>query len=184
MRARAAGAQTITLGVVVAAFAATSLTGAAQDAQLRPAGCWDPTLASAKTCADSGARRKTPAEPLPAGDAPEFLRAFVQPIVAPAAWQRIYHEVEKCARASGDYARIRWAVMSAPLSGEKGLTYAFTIRDRIVLVRNDTTYLRHEMLHHILQVSGWNPRALGTGERYSIADLHPQPPFGRCTGGH
>jgi hypothetical protein len=184
MRVRASGAQTLTVGIVVAAFTATSLSGAAQDAPLRPGGCWDPTLAAAQTCADSGARRTAPMQPLPAGDAPEFLRAFVQPLVAPVAWQRIYHEVEQCAGASGDYARVRWAVMNAPLSGEKGLTYAFTIRDRIVLVRNDTTYLRHEMLHHILQVSGWTPRSLGKGEQYSIADLHPQPPFGRCTGGH
>jgi hypothetical protein len=160
MRVRAAGAHTMTIGIVVAALAAASLPGAAQDTH--PA----------------------PMQPLPAGDAPEYLRAFVQPIVAPVAWRRIYHEVERCAGTSGDYARVRWAVMAAPLSGEKGPTYAFTIRDRIVLVRNDTTYLRHEMLHHILQVSGWNPRPLGKGEHYSVADLHPQPPFGRCTGGH
>jgi hypothetical protein len=182
MRVRASGARILTVGVVVAAIAATSLTGAAQDASMHSGGCLDPTRAAAQTCADSVARPMT--QPLPAGDAPEYLRAFVQPIVAPVAWQRIYHEVEQCAGASGDYARVRWAVIDAPLSGEKGLTYAFTIRDRIVLVRNDTTYLRHEMLHHILWVSGWNPRSLGKGERYSIADLHPQPPFGRCTGGH
>jgi hypothetical protein len=174
----------LTVGVVVAAFTATSLTGAAQDASLRPGGCWDSTRAAAPACADSDARTAAQAQPLPAGDAPEFLRAFVQPIVAPVAWQRIYHEVEQCAGVSGDYERVRWAVMDSPLSGQKGLTYAFTIRDRIVLVRDDTTYLRHEMLHHILQVSGWTPRSLARGEQYSIADLHPQPPFGQCTGGH
>lgn len=184
MRVRVANTNRVTLGVVVAAFATTSLTGAAQNARLRPDGCWDPVHAAGPTCADSDARSTAPVRPLPAGDAPEFLRAFVEPIVAPPAWRRIYHEVERCAGASGNYARVRWAVMAAPLSGVKGPTYAFTIRDRIVLVRGDTTYLRHEMLHHILEVSGWQPRSLEKGEHYSIADLHPQPPFGRCTSGH
>jgi hypothetical protein len=58
--------------------------------------------------------------PLPAGDAPAFLLASVQPIKAPAAWRAIYHEVERCAGKVGDYDRIRWAVMAAPLVGPKG----------------------------------------------------------------
>jgi hypothetical protein len=69
-------------------------------------------------------------------------------------------------------------------AGPKGPTYAFNVGCRIVLVRDDTTYLRHEMLHHVLQVSGWHPRQLGPGEQYTIADLHPMPLFGLCTGGH
>ena len=52
-----------------------------------------------------------------------------------------------------------------------------------IFVRADTTYLRHEMLHHILEVAGWRPRTLKPGERYTIADLHPMPLFGLCTGG-
>jgi hypothetical protein len=71
-----------------------------------------------------------------------------------------------------------------PLRAPKGPTYAFTIDRRIVLVRNDTTYLRHEMLHHVLEVAGWHPRQLRPGKQYSIADLHPMPLFGLCTGGH
>ena len=86
--------------------------------------------------------------------------------------------------AAGDYDAIQWSVMEAPLHGPKGPTYAFTVGRRIVLVRGDTTYLRHEMLHHILEVSGWQPRALEPGEHYTIADLHPMPLFGLCTGGH
>jgi len=39
------------------------------------------------------------------------------------------------------------------------------------------------MLHHILEVAGWRPRTLKPGERYTIADLHPRPLFGLCTGG-
>jgi len=124
------------------------------------------------------------AQPLPAGgDIPAFLLASVQPIEAPKAWRRIYHEVEHCAGKAGDYDEIRWAVMEAPLHGPKGPTYAFTAGSRIVLVRDDTTYLRHEMLHHILEVAGWQPRPLRPGEHYSIADLHPMPLFGLCTGG-
>jgi hypothetical protein len=65
----------------------------------------------------------------------------------------------------------------------KGPTYAFTVGRRVVLVRDDTTYLRHEMLHHILPVAGWRPHALRPGERHTIADLHPMPLFGMCTGG-
>jgi Zn-dependent protease with chaperone function len=122
-------------------------------------------------------------QPFPAGDAPAFLLASVQPLDAPAAWRTIYHQVERCAGKTGDYDAIRWAVMEAPLQGPKGPTYAFTVGRRIVLVRNDTTYLRHEMLHHILEVSGWHPRPLREGDRYTIADLHPMPLFGLCTGG-
>jgi hypothetical protein len=139
---------------------------------------------------DSGVRQQTVAafsknsQPLPAGDAPAFLLASVQPIEAPESWRRMYHEVEQCAGRRGDYDAIRWGVMEAPLQGPKGPTYAFTVGRRIVLVRGDTTYLRHEMLHHILEVSGWQPRALKPGEHYTIADLHPMPLFGLCTGGH
>jgi hypothetical protein len=121
--------------------------------------------------------------PLPAGDAPAFLLVSVQPIKAPASWRRIYHEVEQCAGRRGDYDAIRWGVMEAPLQGPKGPTYGFTVGHRIVLLRGDTTYLRHEMLHHILEFSGWQPRALKPGEHYTIADLHPMPLFGVCTAG-
>jgi hypothetical protein len=121
--------------------------------------------------------------PLPAGDAQPFLFASVQPIKAPEAWRTIYHEVERCAGLEGDYDRIRWAVMAAPLVGPKGPTFGFTVGERIVLVHNDTTYLRHEMLHHVLQTAGWHPRVLPPGEHYTIADLHPMPLFGLCTGG-
>jgi Zn-dependent protease with chaperone function len=123
-------------------------------------------------------------QPVPAGgDPPAFLLASVQPIEAPKAWRRIYHEVERCAGKTGDYDAIRWAVMEAPLHGPKGPTYAFTSGSRIVLVRDDTTYLRHEMLHHVLEVAGWHPRPLQPGEHYTIADLHPMPLFELCTGG-
>jgi hypothetical protein len=123
------------------------------------------------------------AEALPAGDAPAFLAAAVQPIRAPAEWRRIYRQVERCTGLTGDYDSIRWAVMPAPIQGPKGTTYAFTVDQRIVLVQGDTTYLRHEMLHHILEVAGWRPRTLKDGERYTIADLHPMPLFGLCTAG-
>jgi len=120
--------------------------------------------------------------PFPAGDAPAFLFAAVQPITAPPEWRAAYHEVERCAGMKGDYEQIRWAAMEAPLRGPNGPTYAFNIGSRIVLVRQDTTYLRHEMLHHILQVAGWEPRPLRPGEHYSIADLHPTPVFDLCAG--
>ena len=128
-------------------------------------------------------QKGTEERPLPAGDAPAFLFASVQPIRAPEAWRAIYHEVERCAGMVGDYDRIRWAVMDAPLQGPKGPTFGFTVGERIVLVRNDTTYLRHEMLHHVLETAGWQPPALQPGEHYTIADLHPMPLFGLCTGG-
>jgi hypothetical protein len=140
------------------------------------------TLAPRVGAPPQAAVRSQP-QPFPAGDAPAFLLASVQPLEAPAAWRTIYHQVEQCAGKKGDYDAIRWAVMEAPLQGPKGPTYAFTIGRRIVLVRNDTTYLRHEMLHHVLEVSGWHPRPLRPGERYTIADLHPMPLFGLCTGG-
>jgi hypothetical protein len=134
-------------------------------------------------CADSEAQAGTSDRPLPAGDAPAFLLASVQPIKAPKAWRTVYHQVERCAGMVGDYDRIRWSVIEAPLQGPKGPTFGFTVGERIILVRNDTTYLRHEMLHHILQTAGWQPRALQPGEHYTIADLHPMPLFGLCTAG-
>jgi hypothetical protein len=123
-----------------------------------------------------------PAGDAPAGDAPAFLTVFVQPISAPEEWRRIYHEVERCAGLTGNYDAVRWSVMQGPIRGPKGPTYAFTVGQRIVLVQGDTTYLRHEMLHHILDLAGWRPRVLKPGEQYTTADLHPMPPFGGCTG--
>jgi hypothetical protein len=119
---------------------------------------------------------------VPAGEFPAFLFVAVQPITAPEAWRAVYDDVERCAGMKGDYDQIRWAVMEAPLHGPNGPTYAFNVGSRIVLVRHNTTYLRHEMLHHILQVAGWEPRHLGPGEHYTVADLHPLPVFDRCAG--
>lgn len=132
---------------------------------------------------DSGLPGPARAEPVPAGDAPAFLAVSVQPIGAPPEWRSIYREVERCAGLAGNYDSIRWAAMQGPMQGPKGSTYAFTVHQRIVLMQGDTTYLRHEMLHHILEVAGWRPHVLKAGERYTIADLHPMPLFGLCTGG-
>jgi hypothetical protein len=156
------------------------LIGAAPRTQVHSTSC---ESRNGVACADSGSREAAAARPLPAGDPPAFLLASVQPIKAPEAWRTIYREVERCAGVVGDYDQIRWAVMEAPLQGPKGPTYGFNVGSRIVLVRNDTTYLRHEMLHHILLTAGWQPRALRPGEHYTIADLHPMPLFGLCTGG-
>lgn len=136
-----------------------------------------------RSLSDSRPREAATEPPLAAGDATAFLFASVQPMHAPDAWRTIYREVERCAGKVGAYDKIRWAVMDAPLQGPKGPTFGFTVGERIVLVHNDTTYLRHEMLHHILQTAGWEPRALQPGEHYTIADLHPMPLFGLCTGG-
>ncbi len=134
-------------------------------------------------CAEREHGAESVPQALPAGDAPAFLLAAVQLIKAPTAWREIYHQVEQCAGLTGDYDAVSWAVMEAPLQGPNGPTYGFMINRRIVLVRNDTTYLRHEMLHHILIVGGWQPPPLPPSERYTIADLHPMPLFGFCTGG-
>jgi hypothetical protein len=135
------------------------------------------------TCAEQERGAEVGPHWLPAGDTPAFLLAAVQLIEAPPAWREIYHQVEQCAGMTGDYHAISWSIMEAPLQGPNGPTYAFTINQRIVLVRGDTTYLRHEMLHHILAVGGWRPPTLQAGERYTITDLHPMPLFGLCTGG-
>jgi hypothetical protein len=172
----------VAVGAMVALLPAGLLIGAAPRTKAHSNPCEPRIAAAAMGCADSepqGAGER----PLPAGDAPAFLFASVQPIKAPEAWRTIYHEVERCAGMEGDYDRIRWAEMGAPLQGPKGPTYGFTVGERIVLVHNDTTYLRHEMLHHVLQTAGWRPRVLQPGEHYTIADLHPMPLFGLCTGG-
>jgi hypothetical protein len=106
-----------------------------------------------------------------------------RPVSPPSAWRTVYREVEQCAGKTGDYEAIRWGAMEGPLQLSGGTIYGFTAGASIVLVRGDTTYLRHEILHHVLEMSGWRPRKLGPGERYTIADLHPMPLFGLCTGG-
>ena len=168
---------------MVALLPAGLLIGAAPRTQAHSNSCQPAVASTAVACVDSAPQKATAEAPLPAGDAPAFLFASVQPIKAPDAWRTIYHEVEHCAGKVGDYDQIRWAVIDAPLQGPKGPTYGFTVGSRIVMVRQDTTYLRHEMLHHILQTAGWQPRALKPGEHYTIPDLHPMPLFGLCTGG-
>jgi hypothetical protein len=171
------------VGAILAVLPAGLLIGSAPRMQAHSNPCRSPIGAVAAACADSEPQEGPGQRPLPAGDAPAFLLASVQPIKAPESWRTIYREVERCAGMVGDYEQIRWAVMDAPLQGPKGPTYGFNVGSRIVLVRNDTTYLRHEMLHHVLQTAGWQPRALQPGEHYTIADLHPMPLFGLCTGG-
>jgi hypothetical protein len=168
----------------LASGAIASTTRAHRPAAASTAGVCGRRISASRTCTSSRRAAGDTSQPLPAGDAPAFLLASVQPLKAPASWRPIYHEVEQCAGRRGDYDTIRWGVMEAPLQGPKGPTYAFTVGRRIVLVRGDTTYLRHEMLHHILEISGWHPHALKPGEHYTIADLHPMPVFGLCTGGH
>jgi len=168
---------------MVALLPAGLLIGASPRALGHSNPCQPAMASPAVACADSTAKEGANDRPLPAGDAPAFLFASVQPIKAPEAWRTIYREVESCSGKVGNYDRIRWAVMEGPLVGPKGPTYGFTVGERIVLVRNDTTYLRHEMLHHILQTAGWQPRALQPGEHYTIPDLHPMPLFGLCTRG-
>jgi len=171
------------VGAMVALLPAGLLIGDTPRAPAHSNPCESRIAAAALGCADSEPQKGTAEPPLPAGDPPAFLFASVQPIKAPEAWRAIYHEVERCAGMVGDYDRIRWAVMDAPLQGPKGPTLGFTVGERIVLVRNDTTYLRHEMLHHVLLTAGWQPHPLQPGEHYTIADLHPMPLFGLCTGG-
>jgi hypothetical protein len=171
------------VGALVALLPAGLLIGATPRAPAHSSHCQSRIAAATVGCADSAPQKGTGEPPLPAGDAPAFLFASVQPIKAPEAWRAIYHEVERCAGMVGDSDRIRWAVMDAPLQGPKGPTWGFTVGERIVLVRNDTTYLRHEMLHHVLLTAGWQPHPLQPGEHYTIADLHPMPLFGLCTGG-
>jgi hypothetical protein len=168
---------------MVALLPAGLLIGAAPRAEGHPTSCRPAIVSTAMACRDSTAQQGADSRPLPAGDAPAFLFASVQPVKAPDAWRTIYHDVEHCAGKVGNYDLVRWAVMDAPLQGPKGPTYGFNVGNRIVMVRNDTTYLRHEMLHHILQTAGWQPRALQPGEHYTIPDLHPMPLFGLCTGG-
>lgn len=162
---------------------AVLLIGAVPRTEAHSNPCGARISGAAVACADSEPQEAAQEQPFLAGDAPAFLFASVQPIKAPGAWRSVYREVERCAGLTGDYDQIRWGVMEAPLQGPKGPTFGFTVGERVVMVRNDTTYLRHEMLHHILQTAGWRPRALQPGEHHTIADVHPMPLFGLCTGG-
>jgi hypothetical protein len=166
--------------LIVLMSCATALCLTAQEYTPAASSCRLPAVMA--SCTERLKAEESGTGALPAGDAPAFLFAAVQLIEAPAAWREIYHQVEQCAGIAGDYDAISWAVMEAPLQGPGGPTYAFVIGRRIVMVRDHTTYLRHEMLHHILAVGGWRPRTLRPGERHTIADLHPMPLFGLCTG--
>jgi hypothetical protein len=168
---------------MVALLPAGLMIGSAARTQAHPSSCRPRIAAAAAACAEAEPQEGIGVRPLPAGDAPAFLFVSVEPMQAPEAWRAIYHQVERCAGMKGDYDRIRWGEMGAPLQGPKGPTFGFTVGERIVLVHNDTTYLRHEMMHHVLQTAGWRPRTLPPGEHYTIADLHPMPLFGLCTAG-
>jgi hypothetical protein len=172
-----------TVGAMVALLPAGLLIGDSARTRGHSNPCQAAIASTAVACADSEPQEGAIGRSLPAGDAPAFLFASVQPIEAPEMWRTIYQDVERCAGMRGDYDQIRWAVMEAPLQGPKGPTFGFTVGERIVLVRDDTTYLRHEMLHHVLLTAGWQPHALQPGEHYAIADLHPLPLFGLCTAG-
>lgn len=117
-----------------------------------------------------------------AGDNPDLPAG--RPIQPPSAWREMYAEVERCAGLTGNFDAVTWAVVDTPIQGSTGQVHGYTQGNRIVLVGDDTTYVRHEMLHHILTIAGWRPHTLRPGERYTIADLHPMPLFGLCTAGH
>lgn len=116
----------------------------------------------------------SPLEPDPRDD-----REFT----APAAWRAIYAQVEACAgMPEGRYDGIRWFWADSAIASSSGgwgqrdyYGEALEPERIIILIRGDTTYLRHEMLHDVLYQHGWRPPA---GASY--ADLHPSPPFGVC----
>jgi hypothetical protein len=114
------------VGAIVAVLPAGLLIGSAPRTQTHSNPCRPPIGAVAAACADSEPQEGPGQRPLPAGDAPAFLFASVQPIKAPESWRTIYREVERCAGMVGDYEQIRWAVMDAPLQGPTGPTYGST----------------------------------------------------------
>src|SRR3954471_9209473 len=90
------------LGAIVLLPAAIKLT-APPEIPVRPTACTAGTGPAGVACADSEPQDTAAERPLPAGDAPAFLLASVQPIKAPAEWRAIYQQVERCAGMDGDY---------------------------------------------------------------------------------
>ena len=133
---------------------------------------WMPTLCLVAACAAA------PFDPAP--------NIVVDQFTPPPTWRAIYTQVATCAADKvPNFDAIRWYWVETgggPWQGQDGNTYGMTRPEsrQIYLIRDDTTYLRHEMLHDILWQSGWRPPAK---DSLTIADLHPSPPFGICTGG-
>src|SRR5688500_1606061 len=92
-------------GAMVALTPSGLPIGAAPRTQAHSNLCRSLIGAAAVACADSEPQQGTGERPLPAGDAPAFLFASVQPIKAPEAWRTIYQKVERCAGMEGDYDR-------------------------------------------------------------------------------
>ena len=123
----------------------------------------------------------SPEGTFPAGGPPAFLFASVQPSGAGSVADDL---------PCGGALRGRWETTPDPLvrrpsrcRDPRGSTFAFTVGERIVLVRNDT---------HLPKARDAAPRApdRGMGATYTCvlrANTHPGPApmplFGLCTGG-
>jgi hypothetical protein len=79
------------VGAMVMLLPAGLLIGADPRTKAHPNRCESRIPAAAVGCADSEPRKRTEEPPLPAGDAPAFLFASVQPIKAPEAWTQRAH---------------------------------------------------------------------------------------------
>lgn len=109
---------------------------------------------------------------------------YVMRVPAESSWVQMYHEVEKCSGRWGDVESVKWYITDHPVEGDlgtwehpkpSGVSFGIwrVLEDgsrQIVIMRNDTTTIRHEILHDVLWVNGRRGTALD----------HPEPPFGLC----
>jgi len=108
---------------------------------------------------------------------------YVTRFTPPPGWRAVYHEVAVCANLTDrGYDKIAWYWVNT--AGEKfwrsengDTVYAVSepkaTPPRILMPTGDTTNIRHEMLHVILNENGWHP---SIPEAYvTQRELHPGP---------
>lgn len=128
---------------------------------------------------DAGVMMLTLRDSTAAGPMLVQVAVEVERFTPPPSFERVYHEVEACSGRRGEFAQVEWYWMPGPIALASRQVTGFWKDRRIVMIRDDTSHVRHESLHDVLYVSGWRPVA---GAR-TYEDGHPHPPFGWCAPG-
>lgn len=109
---------------------------------------------------------------------------YIQRIEPTPAMAAMYHEVEACVGHRGSFRRIKWYAATAPWTdAQRGKTWGLWSRHRgraqIIAVGADTAILRHEMLHDVLDYTGWKAHRTPADSGSNLPE-HPLPWFDQC----
>lgn len=144
-------------------------------------------LTQARTCLHAQAAENVDSTP---------LVIYATEFKAPNEYRKWYREVEKCARAKGDFERIMWTVVEKPWSKNGYTTYGswlpldtlhMTTTKAVILLNSgdwrNEFYVKHEMLHDVLGRNGmqpFTPLDPLVHDSVNIRRRHPAPPYEKC----